>query len=218
MPQGLRVQVPPRAQISLSMIKFVLFDTDGMIIHREMRFSQRLSNELGIPMEKILPFFKNEFQPCLIGKADLRKELKKYLPIWSWNKSTDAFLQYWFESENQVSQEMLASVAELRKAGIKCFLDTNNEKYRVKYLLNELDLRKHFDGMFSSAEIGFMKQEKEFWQTIHNKLGSPDKTSVLCWDDEEIKLEAAKEFGFLTELYTSLNKYKNKINKYLNKN
>ena len=51
-----------------------------MVIEREMRFSQRFSDEFDVPFEKIIPFFKNEFQLCLIGKADLKKELKKYLP------------------------------------------------------------------------------------------------------------------------------------------
>ena len=58
-------------------IKAVIFDTDGMIIRSEKYFSQRFSDEFNIPMEKILPFFKNEFQLCLVGKADIKTELNK---------------------------------------------------------------------------------------------------------------------------------------------
>jgi putative hydrolase of the HAD superfamily len=198
------------------MLNTVIFDTDGMVVHREMRFSQRFSEEFKIPLEKINPFFENEFKPCLVGKADLKKELAKYLPVWNWNKSVDELLQYWFESEKEVDKKMLASAQSLRASGIKCFLSTNNEKYRTDYLLSNLGLKNSFDGIFSSSEIGFMKQDKEFWLAVHNKLGNPDKKSVLCWDNEERKLEAAEDFGFLTELYTGFNEYENKIKKYLN--
>ena len=196
------------------MIKFVIFDTDGMVVHRKMRFSQRFSEEFNIPKEKILTFFENEFQPCLIGKADLKNEIQKYLIEWKWNKSTEEFLQYWFESENNISKEIIEIAQRLRADGIKCFLSTNNEKYRVDYLFNRLGLNKYFDGIFYSAKIEYMKQDERFWQEVLKQLKTSDKKSVLCWDDEQRKLEAAKKFGFITELYTNLNEFKNKIKKY----
>ena len=189
-----------------------------MVIHRKMRFSQHFSEKFKIPLEKINLFFENEFQPCLIGKADLKQKIKKYLPIWGWQKSVDELLQYWFECENIIDNQIIGSVQKLRNDGIKCFLSTNNEKYRVEYLLNIVGLKKYFDGIFFSSEIGYMKQKKEFWQIVYNRLGNPDKESVLCWDDEAKKLEAAKKLGFLAELYTDFKNYENKINYYLTKN
>lgn len=125
-------------------IKAVIFDTDGMIIRSERYFSQRFSDEFDIPMEKILPFFKNEFQLCLVGKADIKTELKKYIKEWGCKKSADDLLAYWFEYESKTDEKMLESIKVLRNNGIKCYLHTNNEKYRVQYLLDKVGLKNFF--------------------------------------------------------------------------
>ena len=194
------------------MIKTVLFDIDGVVVLKKIRFSQRFSNDFGIPIEEVLPFFENEFGLCLIGKADLKEELKKYLARWNWQKTADELLEYWLSLENAVSEKIIDSVKKLRASGIKCFLNTNNEKYRVKYLLENIGLKKYFDGIFSSGEIGYTKSQQEFWQTVYSRLGTPDKKTVLVWDDDEKNIQSAKNFGFLAEPYTDFNNYKNKIN------
>lgn len=55
------------------MIKAIIFDTDGMTVNSEM-FSVQFNKDYGVPMDNLLPFFKNEFQPCLVGKADLKND------------------------------------------------------------------------------------------------------------------------------------------------
>ena len=39
------------------MIKAIIFDADGVLIHREKYFSERLEDDYGIPREKSLEFF-----------------------------------------------------------------------------------------------------------------------------------------------------------------
>ena len=188
---------------------------DDVVVHRKMRFSKHLSEEFNIPMEKIIPFFENEFKPCIIGKADLKKQIKKYLKEWGWKKSVDELLEYWFDKESIIDKNLLEKVQELRKKGMYCFLCTNNEKYRVLHNFHKLGLDQYFDGIFYSAQIGHTKQEPEFWQKIYDIMGRPEKKTVLFWDNSEDKLNTAKKFGFHTELYTNLEDYKNKIKKYI---
>lgn len=186
-----------------------------MIIHREMRFSERFSNEFNIPIERMLPFFQNEFQLCLIDKADLKEELKKVKDSWGWKGSIDELLKYWIEYDNKIDQRIIDSVKELRNQGIKCYLNTQNEKYSVDYAFKKLELKKYFDGMLSTDKLGFIKSEQKYWEAVYKKLNNPDKKSILCWDDIEKNIEAAKKFGFEAELYTDFNDYKNKINSLL---
>ena len=199
------------------MIKIILFDVDGVIIPHKRRFSSNFSKEFNVPIEKLSQFFENEFQLCLIGKADLKKEIKKYFKHWNWEKSADELLEYWFDNENEIDKKILESIKNLRDQGIKCFLSTNNEKYRADYILKNISLEKHFDGIFASGHIGHQKPQQNFWQAIYDMLGKPSKQSVLCWDDDEKNIESAKKFGFQAELYTNYNDYKNKIKKYTNK-
>lgn len=193
------------------MIKAIIFDTDGTIIHREMYFSERFSKEFNVPLEKILPFFKNEFQLCLVGKADLKVELQKYLPLWGWTKSVDELLAYWFTNESDVDKGLIESVKQLRTRGFKCYLDTNNDKYRTQYLLDNLGLKNLFDGIFSSAELGYLKPQNGFWAAIHDRLGKPAKPEVLVWDDDEKNVESAKSFGFQSELYLGFDSYQSRM-------
>lgn len=189
------------------MITTVIFDADGVVVRRDMYFSQRFSQEFGVPIEKVLPFFKNEFPPCLVGRADLKQELKKYLAQWNWQKSVDDLLHYWFQHESDLDGEILESIKILRRKGIHCYLGTDNEKYRLHYLLENLGLKDFFDGVFPSVELGYCKAQQEFWSAAHERLGRPNKSSVLVWDDNKEDVESVKRFGFLAERYSSFDVY-----------
>lgn len=43
------------------MPRVILIDGDGVVINKPMVFSQLLARDHNIPMDLILPFFKNEF-------------------------------------------------------------------------------------------------------------------------------------------------------------
>lgn len=193
------------------MIKIVIFDTDGMVVRRNTRFSERFSKEFGVPVEKMLPFFDGEFRLCLVGKADLKEELGTYLPSWGWKKSVDDLLSYWFEGEGTVDGKVLESVRILRDKGIRCYINTNNERYRVEHLLNNFGLKDHFDGSFSSAELGVLKPQIEFWAAIWVRLGQPKKNEVLVFDDEEKNVVSAREFGFQAEVYSGFDVYEESV-------
>jgi len=200
------------------MIKTIIFDADGMVLKRDSVLpSEKFAKDLNVPLENILVFFKNEFQLCKTGKADAKQVLEKYLPSWGWKKSPSEFLQCWFECDNTLNPEMIESIKNLREKGIKCYLATNNEKYRVEYFKNILNFKNIFDDVFSSDKIGCQKNQQAFWQTVYKKLKNPDKNSVLCWDNDQEKIHAIKEFGFLAELYTDFDTYKNIISNYINK-
>lgn len=193
------------------MINTILYDIDGVIVDSHEYFSTKFSREFNVSYDKMRPFFESQFQDCLIGKADLKAELKEYLRVWGWNKSVDEFLDYWFESESTVNQQIIDSTVGLRSKGINCGIHTNNEKHRTNYLLNNLGLKDYFDFTFSSSDIKFKKPEKEFWQEVYSRLNSPDKKSVLIVDDDIENIKSAKEFGFSVHLYKEFNDYINKV-------
>lgn len=185
------------------MLKTIFCDCDGVVIKREIRFFERFSKEFGVPKEKLLPFFQNEFLRCQIGQADLKEELKKYLPDWGWKKSPDELLKYWFSHEGHLDPELTSYILSLRAQGVKCFLTTNNEKYRTDYLYYDLGLGSVFDGFFSSCAVGYMKPQPEFWQNIYkDEFGS--RRQILVTDDNPTFVESARNFGFFGHVYTNL--------------
>lgn len=192
------------------MIKAIIFDTDGMTVNSEM-FSVQFNKDYGVPMDNLLPFFKNEFQPCLVGRADLKKEIESYLPKWGWKDSVDKFLNYWFDAENHVDKRIVEAVEKIKKSGIKCYLATNQEKYRTQYLRNEMGFSKIFDEVFSSAEVGYKKPQPEFFEYILKEI-ELSKDEVQFWDDTEKNIQGAKEFGFDAQLYQNFEGFAANLN------
>lgn len=182
--------------------KVVLFDVDGVVVNKPRQFSQCFSAEFGVPVADILPFFEDEFQLCLVGKADLKEVIKPYLEKWGWKKSVEELLEYWFECENYIDERVVGLIKAWRAKGIKCYMQSNQEKYRTEYMKNKMGLGQVADGIFSSAYLGARKPAEEFWQKVFDEIQPAQKEDVLVLDDDQENIESAKKFGFEAELYT----------------
>lgn len=198
------------------MIQAVIFDADGMVVVNELRFSEHWEKSGGPPTDITRPFFEHEFQNCLIGKADLKKELVKYVDKWGYTNSVDDLLDYWFSIENNPDNELIEYIRRLRGEGLPCYLATNQERYRTEYFLDTMGFRHEFDDIFSSAYIGFKKPQYEFFEAVMEELPKGTaKHEVLFWDDDEKHVAGAKQFGLLAELYTGFEDFKEKMSSYL---
>lgn len=186
------------------------------MINKPYRFSQVLARDHNITTEVTDEYFKNDFILAETGRADLKEQLPKYLQKWGWQKSMDEFLKYWLESENYLDERLITGIKELRSRGIKCYLATNQEKYRADYMKREMGLDDRlFDQIFVSCEVGYLKPSMEFWSAIDTSLGNLNKDEVLVWDDTEKCVAGAHDFGFHSELYTDFDGYRAIMNNYL---
>jgi len=181
--------------------KAILFDADGLIIHSP-RFSERLQKEYGITWETLKLFFQGPFQECKVGKADLKNELAKTAEAWGWKDSIDALLAFWFQGDI-VDEEIKNLVSTLRQNGVQCYLATNQEEYREKYLENELELNSIFDGFFVSARLGYLKNDPRFFEEAIENLGF-EKQEILFIDHDKENIDAAKAAGLSTYIFHDL--------------
>jgi putative hydrolase of the HAD superfamily len=186
------------------MIKAVLFDADGVILKKYKEyFSERFAREYGAPIEEIRLFFKGEFPECQRGSKDLKVEFEKYLPKWGWQKSVDEFLSYWFTNDVIADTEVLKEVAGIRARGLKCYLATDQEKYRAEYLTTTLKLSDVFDDCFFSYDIRHLKSSPEYFKEILKRTGlRPEE--IAYFDDDRKNVETAKTLGINAVFYTTI--------------
>lgn len=197
------------------MTKAILFDLDGLvIIGKKKLFSQRISEEMNIPIKQVSEFFVNDFRECSFGKADLKEKIMPYLTKWGYKGSVDDFLKYWFEGESETDRDVLKIVSDLRLKGIKCYIATRQEKYRKEYLLNVVGLKNEFDGIFCTCDIGYDKWQKEYWDFVFDKLNvRPEEIMFFC--DSQKNVDNSEKLGIQAYLYTNIEVLKDKTKGFL---
>ncbi|MFA7209064.1 MAG: HAD family hydrolase [Parcubacteria group bacterium] len=194
-------------------IKAIVFDADGVVINSPDYFSVQYQKEFGVSNDMMLPFFKGKFQDCLVGKADLKEELKPFLSGWKWAGTVEEFLGYWFKVEHHIDERVVREIERLKSMGIRCYLGTKQEKYRTEYMRNRMGFEEIFDHIYSSAEVGYKKPDKKFFEFISADIKNKDNIDpeeIMFWDDEKSNVAVSKELGWQGYFYGNYDDF-NKI-------
>ena len=187
------------------MTKAILFDADGVVLkkYKEYFVSQFFAREYKAPADEINAFFGKDFRTCQRGKLDLKEELAKYLPGWNWPNGVDAFLEYWFTSDAAIDPEVMEEVEKIREKGFKCYLASDQEKYRASYIMERLDLKDKFDKCFFSYELGYMKSQPEYFMEI-SKITGLKPEEFIYFDDDQKNVDIANSLGINAHFYTKI--------------
>ncbi len=195
------------------MTKAILFDLDGVVlVGREEYFSARYAREHGVPMEEVSEFFTGQFKKCSFGQCDLKEEILPYLSKWKWPGTVDGFIQEWFSSESTVDKRVLDIIDTLRKSGRKCYIASRQEKYRMQYLWDQVGLSRHFDGTFCTADVGFDKSEREYWDCVLSALNLPPE-EIAFLDDTQKNIEMARSLGIRAQFYDGIHVLEEEVRK-----
>lgn len=196
------------------MIKAIIYDADGMVVIPPKMFSEYFCDLQHLSPDLVIPFFTHEFKDCLRGQRDLKTALKPYLLKWRWTKSIDDLLKLWFDYENCLNQPLLDSLHTLRQPSLICVLATNQEKYRLEYLRQQIHLADYFHHLYCSCEIGHLKPTSEFFDFVIKDLNLP-KNEIMFWDDRLSYVQAAQEYGFISHQYRSFDQYQQIIKTFM---
>jgi putative hydrolase of the HAD superfamily len=181
------------------MIKTLVFDVDGVLVENKV-FASVLEREYGITREMTAPFFRGPFEDCVLGRADLRKELPDYLFKWKWPDTLDEFIRRWFEADARLNGQVLQFAKTMRAGGMRCYIASTQERQRVAYLEQLPAFAGLFDARFFSCRLGCQKPEKKFYDRILSETGEA-AGELVFFDDYEPNVVGAREAGWNAELY-----------------
>lgn len=191
-------------------IKVIIFDVDGQVIFSHGYFSEIYFTEKKGNLDVIRNFFKKKWVEVVTGRLDLKEELEKIVDKWGISDSVEGYLRKWFEHESDINNRVIHLVESLKKDGVICVLATNNEKYRVQYLLDDLRFSEIFDHVYASGHLGSRKPEQDFFSQIYTDLFkkySIAKEEVLFCDDTLENIQGAEVFGFKVHHYNDFDKF-----------
>ena len=141
------------------MVRAVLFDVDGVLVH-PWRFRETLARDHGITPDMTAAFFQGPFIRCVQGQADVLEVLPAFLASWGWPGSATEFVARWLSVENAPDDAVLGVVTDIRRSGIPCFVASTQERRRAQYLATEMRFGQLFDGLFFSCDLGVEKPKE----------------------------------------------------------
>ncbi|MBU0596565.1 hypothetical protein KJ641_02640 [Patescibacteria group bacterium] len=195
--------------------KVIIFDSDGMV-NNGQHFTDRYTADFGIDVKLMMPFIKNDFLDCELGRKDLKTEIVKYFEDWKWQGNVEELLNYWFEGEVNIDEKMFDEIEKLKKSEVKCYLATNQEKYRLEFMKEKMGYKDLFYKIYASCDVGFMKKENEFLEYVYGDISKDcnvQKDEVLFWDDKPDHIDKIDKFGFVGKVYKNFDDFKKVISK-----
>ena len=137
--------------------------------------------------------------PAMVGDRAFPQVLDEVARRWDFECDNARLLSHWHRIE--VSAATVDLVAELRSAGMRCYLASNQHAYRAAHMRVGLGYDELFDGQFYSCDLGLTKSSPEFFSRVVDALDVP-AGSVLFVDDNVKYVDAAGAVGLRAEQWS----------------
>lgn len=174
-------------------VRHVLFDADDVLQQAPQTPQEMARPHLG---DRAADFIRAAFtdeRPTLAGQGDLLSLLAALLV--EYGVTTDVeqvFADIWLQVT--VSQESLALVGQLRGSGYGVHLGTNQDRYRGRWMRDDLSYGDLFDVECWSYELGHAKPSPDFFTAAACRIGAAPET-ILFIDDRQDNVTAARGTG-----------------------
>lgn len=175
-------------------IEAVLFDADGVIQRRPRRWRETLGEVLGFtgdPEHFLAQLFAAEVT-ALEGQANFTEALSQVLARWKCRTTLDDALHVWTTIE--VDRAITETVRALRRSGVACYLASNQEPHRARYMSEVLGYSNLFEKEFYSCRLGLMKPAPAYFRAILKDIELA-ASHVLFIDDHQVNVDSARGVG-----------------------
>lgn len=173
-------------------IRALMVDVDGVVVDGRPEdgrpWQTSIEEDLGFTSAALhATFFAPHWENIVLGRAGMMEHLEQALRTIAPHLSPEEFVSYWFTRDSRRVAGLLVELSRVRSAGIRVYLATNQEHLRAAYLMVQVGLAEHVDGIFYSARLGVKKPDAEFFTTVQASVGlaghAPDP---IASDDRSI--------------------------------
>lgn len=177
-----------------------MMDVDGVLVSGRptdgRHLFAELENDLGLSPDRLRETFFSPFWEAIVtGREGLTERLAPVLAEIAPKVSAERLIAYWFENDSRVDETVLAAVKRYRQRGVQVFLATNQEHMRADYLMQQVGLGQHVDGIIYSAALGCRKPTAAFFDQAAEIAGAKPADIVLV-DDTLANVEGARQRGW----------------------
>lgn len=185
------------------MIKAICFDLDGVyFLNGKSNFIKALAN-LGVSEDEAKRvFLKSDEMNALykLGKMSDDEYWTWALKEWRLQMSVQEIVDLLIKGY-ETNPQAVEYVKKVRQVGYKTVICSNNFPARINGLQQRFGFLDDFDVAVLSYEAGFVKPDKGIFEALVIKSGVLP-TEIVYSDDDESKMNGAKELGINTFLYT----------------
>ena len=190
------------------MIKAVCFDLDGVFFtdHSFTKFKcnvEKFTNHAPLIDEVFHGTMMSEFKINNINEATFWDYVRETLKVTLTNEEFFRMLR----KSYSVNHDIKNFACEIKEAGYKTCLCSNNFVTRIRELEKEFSFLKHFDVKVFSYDIGVLKPNINIFHALVGQCGV-DASEIVYADDSESKLTGAEELGINTFIFEDINQFK----------
>ena len=199
--------------------KVLMMDVDGVLVSGrpsdDRHLFAELEADLGLSPDRLRQTFFTPFWEAIVtGREGLTERLTPVLAEIAPRVSAERLIAYWFENDSRVDQAVLSAVQRYRDRGLPVFLATNQEHLRADYLMRQVGLGAHVDGIIYSAALGHLKPSAEFFERAAAIAAAAPEDIVLV-DDTLANVEAARQAGWSAVHWTGDGSLDEELARYL---
>jgi HAD superfamily hydrolase (TIGR01549 family) len=161
------------------MVKAIMFDFWGTVVENGIFPSPVRQARLILNIDRLpFPLFILEFEKSLMTKRfdDLYKAFEGVC------------------DEFKLKPESIGALEELRKK-YKLILVSNTDSISVDSVLEKYGLKKHFDSIYLSCDMGMLKSNPKMFEAILKKEGLTKDDVIMVGDSIESDLIPAEKVG-----------------------
>ena len=202
------------------MIKAIIFDFWGTLIDQGVTPSPlrqvKAILRLGIPFQEYILPFENVFMTK--GYEDLTQAFTAVCKIFGREQKpwlVEKLVGLWNKNKllAKLYPETIGVLEELKSKGYKLALISNTDFSSVESLLEKFDLNKYFDATHLSFKTGFLKTDKESFESIVKQLKVKKDEVLMVGDSIATDIKGAENAGIKAVLVDRRNmrEFENKI-------